>query len=205
MQHTTVLKQKGATLIVALVLLAVVTVLGVAGMRTTNLEMKMIASARDQAMAFEAVEAALIAAEKTLEGDALRLKAQLLNDYKNLTACTNGKCFDGVYNPELPLNQCVVGTERPWLNTTNWPTGNVNKVDVQLEAGKVISAHYIIEFRCFTLKEPAKVSFEDDTQDGVASELYMPLFRITARAEGLGQRAQVAAQSTIRINIDPNS
>ena len=63
----------------------------------------------------------------------------------------------------------------------------------------------MIEFRCFTLKEPSKVSFEDDTQDGVASELYMPLFRITARAEGLGQRAQVAAQSTIRINIDPKS
>ena len=52
-------QQQGATLIVALVLLAIVTIVGIAGMRGSNLEMKMIASARDRAMAFEAAEAAL--------------------------------------------------------------------------------------------------------------------------------------------------
>ena len=59
--------QKGATLIVALVILTIVTLLGVAGMRGTALEMKMIAGARDKALAFEAVEETLAIVEEKLK------------------------------------------------------------------------------------------------------------------------------------------
>lgn len=59
--------QQGATLIVALVILAIMTVIGIASMRGSNLEMKMIASARDKAIAFEAAESTLRFIESELK------------------------------------------------------------------------------------------------------------------------------------------
>lgn len=51
--------QRGATLIVALVLLAVITVIGLASIRSSNLELKMASSARDRAVALDYAESAV--------------------------------------------------------------------------------------------------------------------------------------------------
>ncbi len=59
--------QKGATLIVALVILAVITLLGVASMRSSTLELRMANSMRERASAFQAAEAALLRIERLLE------------------------------------------------------------------------------------------------------------------------------------------
>ncbi len=60
--------QRGAALIVALVLLLVVTVLGVTSMRTTTLQERMAGNLRDNHLAFQAAEAALRDGEELLQG-----------------------------------------------------------------------------------------------------------------------------------------
>jgi type IV pilus assembly protein PilX len=55
--------QRGVALIVALVLLVVATLIGLAGVRTTNLQERMTANMYDRSLAFQRAEAALRAAE----------------------------------------------------------------------------------------------------------------------------------------------
>ena len=52
-------RQQGAALIMSLIILLVMTLIGIAGMQTTNLEEKMAGNAREQNLAFQAAEAAL--------------------------------------------------------------------------------------------------------------------------------------------------
>lgn len=53
------IRQRGSTLIVSLLILIVMTLIGLTGMSTSNLEEKMAGNTRDQALAFQAAEAAL--------------------------------------------------------------------------------------------------------------------------------------------------
>jgi type IV pilus assembly protein PilX len=62
--------QTGAALIVALVLLVIVTLLGLAGLRNVTLEEKMAGAAYDRSIAFQAAEAALRAGEAVAEAEA---------------------------------------------------------------------------------------------------------------------------------------
>ena len=58
--------QRGAILIISLVILLVMTIIGVAAMQSTVLEEKMAGSLRDKSIAFQAAEAALRDAETTI-------------------------------------------------------------------------------------------------------------------------------------------
>lgn len=60
--------QRGAALIVGLIMLLLLTLIGVAGMRDTLLQQKMVANAKDREMALQAAEAALQAAAVSLTG-----------------------------------------------------------------------------------------------------------------------------------------
>lgn len=60
-------RQQGFVLIVALVLLLVLTVLGLAAAQSTSLEERMAGNARNQDMAFQAAEAALRAGQKCVQ------------------------------------------------------------------------------------------------------------------------------------------
>jgi len=63
-------RQRGAVLIVALVLLLLLTLVAIAGMRDTQLQEKMAGGAEDRAIAFQAAEAALREAEALIaDGD----------------------------------------------------------------------------------------------------------------------------------------
>jgi type IV pilus assembly protein PilX len=59
--------QRGATLIVALILLLILTLVGVAGMQDTTLQEKMVGNMRDRNLAFQAAEAGLRGGEKYLQ------------------------------------------------------------------------------------------------------------------------------------------
>lgn len=60
--------QRGSALIICLVVLLAMTFIGMAGMRNSVLQERIVGAARDQAVAFEAAEAALRLGEKTAEG-----------------------------------------------------------------------------------------------------------------------------------------
>lgn len=209
----TVCKQQGATLIVALVLLAIVTIVGVAGMRGTNLEMKMIASARDRAIAFEAAEAALRSVEQ---------KFFDLKDLPDLVKVTDvfsedcvsgdqGYCFRGVFDKADPYGTCSIYNPafkgKPfWEDETIWDNASVTEVvTVAIPDGgtKNITTQYIVEFMCFALKDEIPSAIQDDVNNNTASpQTHMPMYRITALAEGLGGRSRVMAQSMVKINLN---
>lgn len=220
-------QQQGATLIVALVLLAIVTIVGIAGMRGSNLEMKMIASARDRAMAFEAAEAALKIVENNLIQYALKqpLPAGVtIPDLTNVTSvfskdCTTeqGYCFTGSIDLSKPYESCVNYDINDPVNTPLWEQASIwdaasltqtvtvaTTPDGKAAAGESgnMQAQYIVEFMCFTLKDKTFFAIEDDKNNNTASEAtHMPMYRITASVEGLGGRSRVMAQSLVKINL----
>src|SRR5690606_24054362 len=80
-----------------LIILAVVTLLGVASMRASNLELRMAASARDRAVAFQAAESALA-----------RVEREVITQYSIsnvLPGCTGTECF----NPDCNYGLCFTG------------------------------------------------------------------------------------------------
>ncbi len=84
-------QQRGAVLLVALIMLLLLTVLGAAAMRDTNLQERMAGNMRDQSLAFQAAEAALRFAEQEVKAD-----------YDNLISDTN-----------YPINNQIGGTIVP--------------------------------------------------------------------------------------------
>ncbi|WP_374402246.1 PilX N-terminal domain-containing pilus assembly protein [Niveibacterium sp.] len=73
MKRTSILRQKGATLIVSLLLLLIVTIMGLATMRSSTMEERMARYTREQAVAFQAAEAALLDAEIDLSPSGTRV------------------------------------------------------------------------------------------------------------------------------------
>src|SRR5687768_3438849 len=93
-------KQKGALLILTLLILLVVSVLGMASIDSTGLEMKMSSNSRAQQQAFEAAEYTLSWVEDDIAANGYFSPAS----YKGESgcgnvcfsaACTNGYCFSG--------------------------------------------------------------------------------------------------------------
>ena len=94
-----------------------------------------------------------------------------------------------------------------WDSKENWTAGNFATAQVpvsqQGEAdAKTINTKYFVEFMCFTLKESGLQATLDDKENGDGSLIYMPLYRITALAEGPGQRARVMSQSMVKVNVE---
>lgn len=115
--------QRGATLIVALVLLVVVTLLGVASLRGVLLQERMAANQYDRSLAFQAAEAALRAAEAYVEA--------------HVPAPTGSGCKEGVCATPAP------DAKPRWEDSSfdGWQS-------VSMELGKLTGAapQYIIEY-----------------------------------------------------------
>jgi len=200
-------RQRGAALIVALVVLAAVTLIGVSNMQSSGFEMKMTASTVDRNNAFAVADAALRQVEAKLEaGEYFGLSDSAL--YSNEctagqcfnASCSDGLCFEGVYTSPNFRYQCEVSPNAAssdraifWRNNALdvWDTGSRHKLESVGDA----DVKYIIEFLCFI-------------DNGESSEFgYLnpnagdPLFRITVFHEGDRGRAPVMLQSTYSIEF----
>lgn len=199
--------QGGATLIVSLILLAVITILGLASIRNSSLELKMAASARDRAVAFQRAEAALTRIERSLATTPIPYRMEHF-----LTTCTGDNCFD----PDCKKGLCFAGDFDNAVSTTQCKTvkaGNTQKEfwkdkNIWNDAGKHKKAYvgktsgtanvdpvkYIVEFMCFVPRTEQTIASPDKEGD-----TDVPLFRITVKAEGEASRATVMLQSTFRV------
>jgi len=176
-------KQRGVVLIVALVLLLVVTLLGVAVMSGSALDMKMANNSQERQQAFNAAEAALSQAESLL----MKPTAPQPSAFNG--TCNNGLCFLGenVGSPSscrvVPSSGAIL--DDPWKLTNNlgfvvWGTGNGSK---HMNANNV-KAQYIIEFRCYVA-----------AANGTGNDA---MFRITAYGTSTAGNANAMLQSTFR-------
>lgn len=204
-------RQKGAALIISLIILGVLTLIGVTSMQRSGLELKMVSSAHDRSVAFEGVETALLKIEEQLSSN----PPPLANHYSNCsglgcfnTECKNGLCFAGEFYPSQERAQCYISDPESKNQKDFWSD---NELDVWASAARhsTISidglntpVKYIIEFLCFT-NVGAELGAGFSTQGATATtsenENYKPLYRITAMASGNASRATVVLQSTYRI------
>lgn len=197
--------QRGAALVVSLVLLAVVTIIGVAGMQNSTAELKMATAAQDHATAFSAAEAAILKVEQ-------QLALSPPDREKLLSTCTGTGCFTKTCNGGLCSQGIYINADSEFDCKVSDPTGKVEYVDVwsdpSLNIWKTTSRYktikithldaevkYITEFLCY-VKRDASTPFSGaagETNNGA------PLFRITALAEGNGLRGRVMLQSTYKV------
>lgn len=115
--------QSGVALVVALILLVIMTLAGLAAMRTVALEERMSGQTYDRSISFQAAEAALV------EGEALV-------DIASPPTPTSG-CSLGVCAPPLP------NVPERWLDGTftNWASG------ATIASGGIsITPQYIVEY-----------------------------------------------------------
>lgn len=198
--------QKGATLIVSLVILAVVTLLGVASMRSSNLELRMAASARDRAVAFQRAEAALLMVERQLIDSPYPIRSFDSNcsGEKCFKAnCSGGLCFSGEFDSLGSRKQCRLAipgavTKPAWMDESFWEEEQNYLVEsLPGSGGASYPVKYIIEFMCFV---PSGARELHGSAGGVTTEgdVEVPLYRITAKASGDSGRSSVVLQSIFR-------
>lgn len=201
-------RQSGATLIVSLVILAVITVLGLASIRNSSLELKMSASARDRAVAFQRAEAALNRIERELATKPPPYRKSHFMPTCNgdkcfKPDCPKGLCFAGDFDGASSTTQCKTvktGEERKefWKDKDIWKENGGHltlPVAKTSDAATAEDVKYIIEFMCFVPRTEQVIS--SDSKEG---ETDVPLFQITVKAQGEASRSTVMLQSTFRIS-----
>ncbi len=176
-------QQRGAVLIVALIMLLLLTLVGVAGIRDTQLQEKMAGGTEDRGLAFQAAESALRAAEAELTGG----------------TCT-GTCAASGYVATPTLSRSCGGTqcsETAYWAQYDWPAGTNSKVYAGSGLTEVSDQpRYVIELL------PANYTpIAGTTNAGVVAASGVSTvtdFLITARGTGRTTDAVVILQSMYR-------
>lgn len=198
-----VIKQKGNTLIVGLVLLLIFSTLGVASMSNVSFNQKMSHKFRDSDMTFHIAEAVLSEAEAYAETLSLSITGDNFDprncsgDTCFTSACNQGLCFNGsfsvgnfcsVNNPESPL-----ASDRDlWRQANAYRESQISFPNVTQKP------RYIIEFLCF-------VQASTDAQNPPAPNPNYPaaewahFFRITSYAIGSDNSSKAILQSTYKV------
>ena len=168
--------QRGVALAVSLIILLVMTMLGVAGMRMTTLEERMAGNTLDRQRAFEAAEAALLAAEAYLTA-----QVASTNVFD-----TNGS--DGLYNDAIQnISQSLTWND----SDSRAYSGNV---------GTKSPARFVIQSYGTVAANADQLNLDNYGQGTGAGAI--GLFRITARSTGGSGNAAVVLQSTYNHQVD---
>jgi len=183
-------REAGASLIVVLILLLVMTLLGLAVLRSTLLEERMSANLYDRSLAFQASEDGLREAEAIIRQTVLS-GGNIGFDCRAPQVCA-AVPFNA-YTGNVPA--CVANQEACWIN------GSL----VQQLAAAGIRPQYYVEFmgERDTLDILGQDSSANATQYGGTGGLPQErLYRVTARSHNpaaVAQRAVVVLQSNIAV------
>jgi type IV pilus assembly protein PilX len=201
-------KQSGAALVVSLVILAVITIMGVAGMQDATLQMKISASQRDRALAFEAAEAVLRSVERGYikTPPAINTLTNCSGSNCFTDTCTQGRCFEGSFDGSKAMSCSQVKTNAEKNLSGDSAVWNTTGSHLEEEykpakdEGGIVKVKYIVEFLCFSPSEDGAMATISPT--GQSQEPSMaPMYRISTLSEGPGSRSKVMLQSIIKINF----
>ncbi|HMW71768.1 MAG TPA: PilX N-terminal domain-containing pilus assembly protein [Cellvibrionaceae bacterium] len=218
------LRQSGAALVVSLVILAVVTLIGVAAMQNSSLELKLVASTKDRLTAFQAAEAALALYEDQIKQNPPSLD-QLSNNCKDDAECfvncaqaatNNGFCFQGSYINGQGKASCNLSGNQAFDPVASIKADNYDKNSTKVTAIKTIVGNIqttpvkmLTEFLCFVEKpdQARGVRIRPDAEENSSyisldytNSRLVPLYRITAVADGDAQRSHVVVQTILRLD-----
>jgi type IV pilus assembly protein PilX len=171
--------QKGVVLVIGLLMLIVLTLIGITGMKMTTFEEKMAGNTKDKNAAFQAAEAALMAAETNIENNIIT------------TGIFDTDGTDGFYDDS---------NEKIW-NLVDWEgtdSGNDNEAIVYSAFNSTYkvttSPKYVIEHYASVMDAVDSLNLDNygsGTGAGVTE-----MFRITARGTGLNDNTTVLLQTT---------
>jgi len=166
--------QRGAVLVISLLILLLLTIIGITAMRTTTMEEKMAGNMRDQNLAFQAAEAALRDGESRLS---------VLSAEPSL--CTGSPCTTGLWDREA-ITDGTNPTDPGNLDATWW--SNANHTHVGPTLSKVATApRWVIEYQSLVT---------DSLVRGLGPPTGRAYYRVTARATGGSDTAQSILQTT---------
>jgi len=178
--------EEGVTLIVALIFLAVLTILGLGVVATTTNDEKMARNFRDMDIAFAATEAALRDAEIRITYSA----AKPFN-YSFNSTCNNGLCGPGLANPVDTYD--FFGSSAPGSNSialnANTATSPMlqQPTDLTLRSpavqGVTVQPRYLVESLCRSVPGESATSSTCQT-----------VYRITAKGKGISNNTAVVLQ-----------
>lgn len=170
--HVLARRQRGAVLVISLLLLLIMTLIGVTTMSTTSLEEKMAGNMRDKNVALQAAEAALEDGESWL--------AVLGSAPAETTACGTPPCDVWALNvlPDLSSQ-----SQSWWLSNAReyGAAGSKDIGDVNTDP------HYILEVQSFV---PDSLDMGQNPPTGKS------IYRVTAHGTGGSDDAQVILQTT---------
>ncbi|MDR0563512.1 MAG: pilus assembly protein [Azoarcus sp.] len=186
-------QQRGATLIIALILLMVMSLMAAATLRSTNIQEHMSANVYDRNLAFQSAEAGLKMGERAVEN-------WIQGGASALPAC-NTPSADGLYDSTTPTNCATPLWEgpAPGASGTYWhdPLNDSDAERIQFpNLGLSLSPYYIVEL--LTDKAPCEIDNPaGGTTGSTASARSCRRFRITAisRTGNDDGRARVILQS----------
>ncbi len=164
-------RETGAALVVALLLLVVLTIIGIAAMQTTRMEERMAGNTRDLNLAFQGAEAALRDGEARIRARAFRPDT-----------CSTAPCEFWQPGTLPPLEQQA---DSWWKNTDQTQEYGQPGVDELTELAE--DPRYVIESIGFV---PDSLTVGHGVPEG------RDFFEITARATGGSGRANTVVQST---------
>ncbi|MDP3579672.1 PilX N-terminal domain-containing pilus assembly protein, partial [Methyloversatilis sp.] len=201
-RHPDLRSQRGATLLVALVMLIVMTLLGLASIRGTSMQEKMGANMYDRSLAFQAVESALREAEASIT---VTTTVTNSNGLYCLPGGTPPLCAIAAPTPPSGGEGGEGGSESTpvapayterwndsatqWSQATAWWGQVDSDAKVRMVGDADTPPQYIIEYMG---------EFEDGTGCGRRGSTACrgPRYRITARMPPVEGRPNVALQTT---------
>ena len=179
--------QRGAALIVGLIMLLLLTLVGVAGMKDTMLQERMVGSTRDREVAQQAAEAALRDAEKTIAAAG------------SPSAVSGAVVVANVGGLNRKIGGQNVTEQKYWLSDATWAAYGGNALTYtgikRADGTTSVPVKYVIE------RLPSTYNPIPNTQNTIPTDTSLDLitdYRITARAEGLSSNSVVILQSVYR-------
>lgn len=181
------MNQHGAALMVSLVILVLMTLIGLAAMRTSIMENKMSANTRDRELAFQAAEIALRDAELFLTTNDMDNNG--FPDVGRPEPSSNGS--SGIWTMEGSIDpntaNAVPWWEEPGRNETWWEANAItyNGTIINIKSAPM----YIIEYHAFVKDGDLGIGNNGSTQG-------RDYYRITVRGTGGSDQSKVLIQGT---------
>lgn len=186
-------RQSGVALIVALILLVVITVIGLAAIRTSTLQEKMAGNTFDRAQAFQVAEATLQLASATILPPAPP-PGPATYQANAYTDCANNPCLDNpAHDPNVPA---AAWTLPPTATNAGGGTANI----VSLYGN---NPSYIIQYMgACTVGGGGNFQFTNDENNqggGGSLKTAGQCYRITARSSTPGNGAPPADRASVTL------
>lgn len=186
-------RQQGISLLIVLLLLVVMSILGIAVLRSSSMQERMSANLRDRNDAFQAAEAGLRVAQQTVVAGTFNDMWDGSSDFSTLRSKASLTCGSGYCDRTLPGDTEAASMPQPsalaWWRVDNGTATTASN-------GAYARYSYLVEYLGKAKGESAEVQGVCNTSSAPRYLCERPMFRITAYGRGRGL-AQVVLQANI--------